>query len=53
MDFRDSVSKGFFDYVLKKTTNRIYGLAIDPITDPYLIPRPATQPTMASLVLRG
>jgi hypothetical protein len=53
MDFRDSVSKGFFDYVLKKTTNRIYGLAIDPITGPYLIPRPATQPTMASLVLRG
>jgi hypothetical protein len=34
MDFRDSASKGFFDYVLKKTTNRIYGLAIDPITGP-------------------
>jgi hypothetical protein len=49
----DSTSEGFVDYVLKKTTNRIYGLAIDPITGPYLIPRPATQPTMASLVLRG
>jgi hypothetical protein len=34
MDFRNSASKGFFDYVLKKTTNRIYGLAIDPITGP-------------------
>jgi hypothetical protein len=30
----DSTSKDFFDYVLKKTTNRIYGLAIDPITGP-------------------
>jgi hypothetical protein len=49
----DDTSERFFDSVLKKTTNRIYGLAIDPITVPYLIPRPATQPTMASLVLRG
>jgi hypothetical protein len=30
----DSTSEGFVDYVLKKTTNRIDGLAIDPITGP-------------------
>jgi hypothetical protein len=30
----DSTREGSVDYVLKKTTNRIYGLAIDPITGP-------------------